>query len=371
MAIHSKLSIILPVYNGEKHIEKTVRSILRSTYQNLELLLIDDGSVDGSLALCQKLALSDTRIKVYHKENSGVADARNYGIAHATGAFIGFCDQDDEISDEMYQKMLTRISNDESQAALCGCFRQKKNGKKVVFEKYTDNVFDGRRITEELLLPLLFNGFCAFANEEIRIYGNIWKCIISRQLIDKYELRFRSFVSHEDDLLMLIQILSHADRISTLSDILYYWNTNPDSEIHMSTKRYVEDLDTRQRRLTEYIVSQLTNSGIPQDTIRQYTYVQQCRSALQQLDNLAASHDRLSLRRIKRLRDCDSISCIQSSSFAVAAQSGYVRNTIIIQMLRKNHTVSAYFLNRIIDSIRLFVERHHITEKWERGLKRT
>lgn len=91
MTINSRLSIIVPVYNGEQHIENTVRNILDSSYQNLELLLIDDGSSDGSLALCQKLAKADSRIRVFHKENGGIGDARNFGLTHATGDYIGNC----------------------------------------------------------------------------------------------------------------------------------------------------------------------------------------------------------------------------------------------------------------------------------------
>lgn len=369
MVIDSKLSIIVPIYNGEKHIDNTVRSILASSYQNLEVLLIDDGSTDGSLALCRKMAESDPRIKVYHKENGGIADARNYGIAHASGDYIGFCDHDDEVSEGMYQKMLARIVSDGSQAALCGCYRQKRNGAKVTFEKYGDDVLDNEHITEKLLLPLLFRGFLAHTNENIRIYGNIWKCIISRRLIEEHEMKFCSFVSHEDDLIMLLQLFSHAARISTLSDIYYYWNTNPNSEIHNSAKRYVKDLEVKQQRLTNYVANLLTDHGISQNIIEEYIYVQQCRNALQQLDNLAASQDRLSLRSIKKLHSCSSISYIRSALSAVPPQKGFVRNTVIIQLLRKNHIIFAYFLNQLIDFIRFIVEKYHVTEKLERRMK--
>lgn len=364
-----KLSIIVPIYNGEKHIARTIHNILNSSYKNLELLLIDDGSTDNSLSLCQKMAESDSRIKVYHKKNGGIADARNYGISLATGDYIGFCDQDDEVSRNMYQKMLSRITADESQAALCGCYRQKRNGGRVVFEKYTDAIFDCRFITEKLFLPLLFKGFSAYDNEAICIYGTIWNCIISKQLIDNYKMQFRSFVSYEDDLIMLLQLLSHAGRISTLSDILYYWNTNPNSEIHNSTKRYLSDLEARQHRLTSYEVTLLTDHGLSQDTIEAFTYVQQCRNALLQLDNLAASDNRKNIQEIKNLRNCDSISYIQSAPTAIPPQKGFVRNTIIIWLLRKKHVILAYFLNRCINAIRFFVEKYQITEKLERRMK--
>lgn len=383
MTVNPKLSIIVPIYNGKDHIKKTVRNLLNSSYRNLELLLIDDGSTDASLALCKKLAESDSRIKVYHKENSGIGDARNFGLAHATGDYIGFCDQDDEVSDDMYQKMISRIVSDGSQAAICGCYRQKRNGGRVVFEQYTDNVYDGQLIAEKLLFPMLFSGFAVHANPEISIYMNIWKCIISRQLIHDNAMEFHTFVTHEDDFIMLLQLLLHAEKISTLSDILYYWNTNTRSETYRSAVRYLPDLEARQRRLMSFVLKQLTDHGISQNIIEEYKYVQQCRNALQQLDNSAASRKRNNIGRIsmqahrfgsfhtkiENLRSCDSITYIQSVKTAIPPQKGFVRNTVIIRLLRKKFLISAYFLNRIINFLRFIVEKYRITEKLERRMK--
>lgn len=383
MDINSKLSIIVPVYNGENHIKNTVRNLLSSSYQNLELLLIDDGSTDSSLALCKKLAESDSRIKVFHKENGGIGDARNFGLAQATGDYIGFCDQDDEVSEDMYQKMISRIVSDGSQAAICGCYRQKKNGGRVVFEQYTDSVFDGQLIAEKLLLPMLFKGFSAHANHEITIYMSIWKCIISKQLIEENGMNFRTFVTHEDDFIMLLQLFLYAEKISTLSDILYFWNTNTRSETYRSAERYRANLGARQHRLMSYVLKQLADHGISQNIIEEYTYVQQCRNALQQLDNLTAlqhqeghrqksrrTHRFVSLHAsMKNLRSCDSITYIQSVKSAIPPQKGFVRNTVIIWLLRKRHVISAYFLNQLINFVRFFVEKYRITEKLERRLK--
>lgn len=381
MKTDSKISIIVPVYNGEAHIEDTARSVLDSSYQNLELLLVDDGSSDGSLAICRKLAEADSRIQVYHKKNGGISDARNFGLAHATGDYIGFCDQDDKVSDNMYQKMITRIIVDESQAAICGAYRQKGNGGTVVYEQYTDNVFEKSAIVEKLLLPMLFQGFSAYSNDEICIYTNIWKCIISKEFIVQNKLQFRTFVTHEDDFIMLLQLFLCAERISTLSDILYYWNTNSESETYHSAKRYRPDLEARQHHLAAYVLEQLTGHGISQNIIEEYTYVQQCRNALLQLDNLTAFSKkdmqqnarphffRLLHTKMGNLRNCDSISYIQSAPAVIPPQNGFVRNTIIIGMLRKNHVISAYLLNRLINAVRLFVEKYQITEKLERRMK--
>lgn len=349
--------------------ENTVRNILISSYHNLELLLIDDGSTDNSLAICNRLAEADARLKVYHKANGGIAEARNYGLTHASGDHISFCDQDDEVHEEMYQKMLERIAHDGSQAAICGCYRQKRSGKCVTFQKYTDDVFEGPQIRQKLLLPMLFKGFAAYANDEISIYTSIWNCIISRQLIEDKKMRFNSFVNYEDDLIMLLQLLLKADRISTLSDILYYWNTNIHSESHHSAVRYIPDLESKQQNLIDYIAGSLTDHKVSPEITAQYIYVQHCRNALLQLDNMAALDNCKSFRKIKELRTCSCIRYIQSSPNTVKPAKGFIRNTILIPMLRRNHVAAAYVLNQLLNALRLCVEKYRITEKMERMLK--
>lgn len=90
-----KISIIVPVYNVEKYLEKCVRSILAQTFTDFELILVDDGSPDSSGAMCDQFAEQDQRVKVIHKENGGLSDARNAGIELATGEYLGFVDSDD------------------------------------------------------------------------------------------------------------------------------------------------------------------------------------------------------------------------------------------------------------------------------------
>lgn len=368
-ATQPKLSIILPVYNGEEYIEQTINLLINATYRNIELLLIDDGSKDNSLKICKKYETSDHRVKVYHKENEGVAAARNYGMAHATGDYIAFCDQDDEISSQMYEKMMKRIIKDGSQAAICGTCRKKRNGEKVVFEKFEDDVFEKENIIEKLLLPMLFKGFAEYGNDRINIYTSIWKCVISKELIDKKELKFYGFVNYEDDLIMLIQLFLNAERISTLSDILYDWNTNVKSETFRCRQRYIEDLEQRQQNLMNYIQKQLEMKDIDDIIIRKHRYTLSCRNVLLLLDNFTVSEEKLGAK-LKKINRSESVCYIQTTKDIVKPQKGFVRNTIIIFLIRKKHIWTAYFLNTIIDRIRFYVEKYQITEALERKMKR-
>ncbi len=100
-----KISVIVPVYNSIDCLERCVRSICAQTYANLEILLIDDGSTDGTDQLCERLADQDDRIRVHHKKNGGASSARNVGIDLSTGDYLGFVDSDDYVDADVYEKL--------------------------------------------------------------------------------------------------------------------------------------------------------------------------------------------------------------------------------------------------------------------------
>lgn len=118
--VENLISIIIPVYNSEKHIEQCVNSALNQTYKEIEIILVDDGSQDNSYAVCQDLAKRDSRVFVYHKENGGVASARNYGLMHAHGEYIGFMDNDDYIEPDMYETLYTELKKTDAFVAQIG-----------------------------------------------------------------------------------------------------------------------------------------------------------------------------------------------------------------------------------------------------------
>lgn len=113
------ISIIVPVYKVEEYLDKCIESIVNQTYTNLEIILVDDGSPDNCPKMCDKWAEKDNRIKVIHKENGGLSDARNAGLSVATGDFIAFVDSDDYIESDMYEKLLSVIINTSSDISVC------------------------------------------------------------------------------------------------------------------------------------------------------------------------------------------------------------------------------------------------------------
>ncbi|MEI7668283.1 MAG: glycosyltransferase family A protein, partial [Erysipelotrichaceae bacterium] len=113
------ISVIVPVYNVEKYIDRCVSSILNQTYKNLDIILVDDGSQDKSGQICDEYALKDNRIKVLHKSNGGLSDARNKGIELSKGEYISFVDSDDTISNNFIDKLYNLCVNYSSDISMC------------------------------------------------------------------------------------------------------------------------------------------------------------------------------------------------------------------------------------------------------------
>ena len=181
--MQERISVIVPVYNVEKYLFKCVRSICEQTYEQLEIILVDDGSTDESGRVCDELAGQDRRIKVIHKENAGVSGARNSGIDSATGEYILFCDSDDYISDQtMVQKLMDIMHQHQYALISFGYQRENLNGKKErtefsECERHFDRLHD---VTE-----FIINNFI-----EYRIAWETWTKMYRRKIITEHHLRF-------------------------------------------------------------------------------------------------------------------------------------------------------------------------------------
>lgn len=156
--MQAQISVIIPIYNVEAYLQRCVESVLCQSYENLEIILVDDGSPDGCPQLCDMLATRDARIRVIHKENGGLSSARNAGIREASGDYIGFVDSDDYILPNMYATMLRAILEDASDLCICAFQHVDEGGNPL--EGYGKSGFKREKLTREQayerLNPLAF-----------------------------------------------------------------------------------------------------------------------------------------------------------------------------------------------------------------------
>lgn len=202
------ISIIVPVYKVEKYLEKCVKSILKQTYTNLEIILVDDGSPDKCGQLCDELAKTDDRIIVFHKENGGLSDARNYGVERANGEYIGFVDSDDYIHECMYEELYKAIKKSGTSIAECGVTRVYKNTLRPHYEG------------EDYFLVLGREGYLKEYLENKRLYGSAWCKLIHRDLAKK--IKFPVGKIYEDAFYTL-ELLKTVDKYTLISGNYYYY----------------------------------------------------------------------------------------------------------------------------------------------------
>lgn len=203
------ISIIIPVYNVEKYLERCVGSVLNQTYKNLEIILVDDGSPDNSGRLCDELAKIDSRIVVYHKENGGLSDARNYGVARAKGNYIGFVDSDDYVHENMYNHLYEIIKMENADVAECGVTRVYGNTERPHYngEDYYLVLNEKTYLEEYLKIK--------------KVYGSVWCKLIKRELADK--LSFPKGKIYEDIYYNYDMLKNHIKCVVVNNPYYYYY----------------------------------------------------------------------------------------------------------------------------------------------------
>lgn len=156
MSCNPLISVIIPVYNAGKYFNHCIQSIIEQSYKNLEIIIVDDGSNDGTSLLCDEFEKKDNRIKVIHKDNGGAASARNTGLDNASGKYIGFIDADDYLDSDAYEIMLSELIENDADAVRCGIERVADDG---TTEDWGTGNYDIRTVDNKQLLKDIGEGF--------------------------------------------------------------------------------------------------------------------------------------------------------------------------------------------------------------------
>lgn len=218
--MNSLVSIIIPVYNVELYVEKTISSICSQTYKNIEIIIVDDGSTDNSGVICDNIALSDARIKVIHKKNGGLSSARNYGINTAKGEYIFFIDSDDFIEKNTIEILLSFFNVNEIGLVSAPCFYRYNNGICSIYRKDWE-------IKKERIIP--YSLFYSITLKQKTCFSACCK-LYKKELLKS--VRFREGKKNEDTLFMydLSKILEEKKlNMLEIPNKLYYYRVNDSS----------------------------------------------------------------------------------------------------------------------------------------------
>ncbi|MDD3138312.1 MAG: glycosyltransferase [Lachnospiraceae bacterium] len=215
-----KVSVIVPVYNGEKFIEKCVSSLLCQTISQLQVILINDGSGDASGTICDRLAVEDDRIYVIHKENGGASSARNMGIQEAKGEYIGFVDADDWIEQDMFEKLYVEAREHDADIVVCDTITEYENGRTeldTITRLSRDVVLEKKDFYPELLREMA---------------GSAWRCIYRTQQIHRHALKFNTALKFSEDRVFNIYAMGYANKVIYLKKAFYHHLMESQSAVH-------------------------------------------------------------------------------------------------------------------------------------------
>ena len=214
------ISIIVPVYNVVSYLDKCVRSLIQQSHINVEIILIDDGSTDLSLEICNGWQMRDQRIHVIHTDNYGVSHARNVGLEYAQGEYVGFVDADDWIEPDFYEELLKEIMLNDADVASGGYTREELNGGLITLKKENPKIYP----REEILLKI-------FSCESPKIlYWELCDKLFRKDVIAN--IRFDETIDSAEDMLFFWQVMQNVNKFAYVPSFKYHYRMREGSAVH-------------------------------------------------------------------------------------------------------------------------------------------
>ncbi|GET19260.1 glycosyltransferase family 2 protein [Ligilactobacillus agilis] len=232
------VSIIVPIYNVEKYLRKCVDSLLKQSYSNIEILLIDDGSTDNSGRISDEYS-NYNNVRVYHKENGGLSDARNFGIEHSKGEFLAFVDSDDYVTEDYILRMLDKIQKTDVDIVACSYYDISEDGQILGKIQSTDRILNEKNFWDDIYINI----------KATPAYGVAWNKLYKRNVFEN--LRYRKGILNEDD--DIIYDVIHGRNMFMMDDLLYYYRQRQGSIMDQMKKTFnIERIELIYRRLEKF-----------------------------------------------------------------------------------------------------------------------
>ena len=200
------VTVVIPVYNQSSYITDCLKSVIKQSYKNIEIIIINDGSTDGSAEICNRFACDDERIMLIDQNNQGAAKSRNLGIKKAKGEYIIFVDADDSVNPRYVEKLITRLIKYNTDISICGFMNIGKHNRVVTLEN--DKV------------GILYDDYAELPTNTVCLQGPVCKCY-KAEIIKKYCIEFPENVRYGEDQQFNLKYFSHVSRYCFVKDVLY------------------------------------------------------------------------------------------------------------------------------------------------------
>lgn len=206
------ISVVIPVYNAEVYIKRCLESIQKQTYDNLEIIVVNDGSTDNTQKVLEEIQQQDRRIKLIQKENEGVSAARNDGVATATGKYVYFIDSDDYVENNIIEKLYKVISS-QGELSVCGFTTVFMNKEDAPFSLYDSTSIISIEEYLEKMSQYLYSVY----------YGSLWNKMYVTEIIKRNNLKFRKDISLAEDFIFNLDYLQYVKKVTMLPECMYYY----------------------------------------------------------------------------------------------------------------------------------------------------
>lgn len=230
------ISVIVPVYNVQSYIGQCIKSICRQEHQNLEIILIDDGSTDKSPNICDEYARIDSRINVIHKQNEGLVQARKDGMRIARGKYIAFVDGDDWIEPDMLGSLYSILIEKNVDIAMCGRYEDTGKIQKKVFHGFPEGSYEGEAL-REIIFPNMIVNKKFF---EWGIFPGLWDKLFRREVLEPFQLMVDERLTMGEDAACSYPCILNAKSIFVLHKCLYHYRQTAFSMIKQSADKQLE-----------------------------------------------------------------------------------------------------------------------------------
>lgn len=225
----NKITVIMPIYNAELYLTDSIESILRQTYADLQIILVDDGSTDISGKICDDYAKRDRRIEVCHTENKGLVAARKLGISRALGGYIGFVDADDYIERDMYEYLHKNITESHADFIHTG-YIEENSGKNKDIYGFENGIYDLKSMEERIDFLCKY---MLYAGPDQAISPSIWSKLFKKELLEKSYLPLPDEQQYGEDVLCLCLSILLSERIMLRKRAFYHYTIRQMSISHL------------------------------------------------------------------------------------------------------------------------------------------